>query len=254
MGLFVDGPATTILDMTDQDSGLLDVAGVNGINATTKIRLAHDEIATDLRLWLNKPKLAAFVPWAPALHLDQIVWTPELKRWETLYALTLFYRDAYFSELVDRYQEKWQAFSNNARDARENYIARGMSIVRDPLTLAAPPILGTTPGPQAGGTFYASVAWVNAAGQNGEPSLASVLTLSDGNLMTVTAPAAPPNAVGFNVYAGSSPTALLLQNTVALPLGTTFIYVPGTGVNSEPAGSGQTGDFVRPLARLLLRG
>src|SRR5271157_5466181 len=104
MALFVDGPASSITDMTDQDAGLLDVAEVSAINVTTKIRLAHDEIATDLKLWLNKPRALLFTPWLPSLHLDQIVVTAELKRWETLYALALFYRDAYFSDLVDRYQ------------------------------------------------------------------------------------------------------------------------------------------------------
>ena len=45
MALFVDGPASTIDDLTDQDSGLLDVAETNGINVSTKLRLAQEEIA-----------------------------------------------------------------------------------------------------------------------------------------------------------------------------------------------------------------
>ena len=58
MALFVDGPACTIDDLTDQDSGLLDVALDNGINVTTKLRLAQEELKTDLELWLLKPRPA----------------------------------------------------------------------------------------------------------------------------------------------------------------------------------------------------
>ena len=47
------------------------------------------------------------------------------------------------------------------------FIASGIGLVSDPVQQAAPPVLATTPGPQGGGTFYASVAWVNAAGQEG---------------------------------------------------------------------------------------
>jgi hypothetical protein len=254
MALFVDGPACTIDDLTDQDAGLLAVALNTGINVTTKIRLAQEEIATDLLLWLNKPKAAMLLPWTPSLHADQIVVTPELKRWETMHALALVYRDAYFSELVDRYQAKWQEFNQCSADAREGFIALGLPLVNDPVHQAMPPILGTIAGPQSGGTFYAAVSWVNAAGQSGAASVASSLAVSDGNLMTVSAMAPPANAVGFNVYAGSTLAGLLLQNTVALAVGTTFSYVPGAGVGSELAGEGQKPEFRRPTARLLLRG
>ena len=55
-------------------------------------------------------------------------------------------------------------------DASESFIASGLGLVSDPVVQAAPPVLSTTPGPQSGGTFYASVAWVNAAGQEGAAS------------------------------------------------------------------------------------
>jgi len=254
MALFVDGPACAIDDLTDQDAGLLAVALNTGINLTTKIRLAQEEISTDLLLWLDKPKSAMLspilAPWTPALHIDQIVVTPELKRWETMFALALVYRDAYFSELVDRFQFKWQEYNKCSRDAREDFIALGLPLVNDPVRQAGPPTLGTIAGPQSGGTFYASVSWVNAAGQSGAASLTSSLSFADGNLMTVSAPAAAPNnAVGFNVYAGATLDMLLLQNTVALAIGSTFTYVPGAGVDGELAGQGQIPELRPPMAR-----
>jgi hypothetical protein len=253
MALFADGPVSTVEDLADQDSGLLQVAVDSGINATTKIRLAHEEIATDLRLWLNKPKATMFLPWTPALHMDQIVFTPVLRRWETMHALELVYRDAYFSQLVDRYQAKWQEYIQISSDVRESFISLGLPLVNDPVHRAPAPALGSVAGPQPGGAFYASIAWVNAAGQSGQASVPSSITVADGNLMTVTPAPGPPNAVGFNVYAGGTPEVLYLQNTTALALETTFTYVPGT-TSTVLAGPGQEPEFTKPMARLWLRG
>lgn len=254
MALFVDGPACTIDDLTDQDAGLLDVALSTGINVSTKLRLAVEEIRTDLQLWLNKPRRTLEMVWGPTLRIEQIVVTPALKRWEAMHALALVYRDAYFSQLVDRYQAKWQEYAKLARDVRESFIAGGLGLVSDPLVRAAPPILSTTPGPQGGGTYYASVAWVNSANQEGAPSYASSITVADGNLMRVGATGAPRNAVGFNVYAGISLDAMLLQNDVLLPVTATYLYVPGQITQGPLPGSGQAPDFTRPMARTLLRG
>jgi hypothetical protein len=254
MALFVDGPASTISDLTDQDAGLLDVALGTGINVSTKLRLAMEEIRTDLQLWLNRARIPTVMIWGPTLRIEQIVVTAPLKRWETMYALALVYRDAYFSQLVDRYQAKWQEYSSLARDARENFLATGIGMVSDPVKQAAPPVLSMTAGPQAGGIFYAGVAWVNAAGQEGLPSYASSITVTDGNLMTVAVTGAPANAVGFNVYAGTSLDAMWRQNNVALPVAGSFLYVPGETTSGALPGKGQEPDFTRPVARTILRG
>jgi hypothetical protein len=254
MALFVDGPACTIDDLTDQDADLLDVALTNNMNVSTKLRLAVEEIRTDLHLWLNRPRPTLEVLWGATLRIEQIVVTPPLKRWEAMHALALVYRDAYFSQLVDRYQAKWQEYGKLTRDASESFIASGLGLVRDPVIQAAPPLLSTTPGPQKGGEFYASVTWVNSTNQEGTPSFASSITVADGNLMTVGVTGAPANAVGFNVYAGTSLTAMLLQNNVPIPSGATFLYVPGQITQGPLPGTGQKPDFTRPLARTILRG
>jgi hypothetical protein len=164
------------------------------------------------------------------------------------------YRDAYFSQLVNRYQAKWQEYAKLTRDARESFVASGLGLVSDPVVQPAPPILSTTPGPQSGGTFYASVTWVNATNQEGAPSYASSITVADGNLMTVGVTGAPKNAVGFNVYAGASLATMFLQNDVFLPVSGTCLYVPGETTQGPLPGSGQKPDFIRPLARTMLRG
>jgi hypothetical protein len=254
MALFVDGPSPTIDNLTDQDSGLLDVAQTCGINVTTKLHLAHDEIAADLELWLGRPRQPLEMIWGQIWRVGQIVVTPSLKQWETMHALSLVYRDAYFSQLADRYQAKWDQYSNLSRRAYDKFVATGMSMVNDPLARAAPPLLGSVTGPQTGGTFYASVAWVNTAGQEGASSEASSIAIPDGSLMTVSAVGAATNAVGFNVYAGAALCAMIWQNDLPLPVGATYTYVPGEISQGRLPGTGQRPDFVRPLARTLLRG
>lgn len=253
MALFVDGPACTIEDLTDQDAGLLEVSLNTGINLSTKLRLAVEEIRSDLHLWLESPRPTLERIWGPLFHVEQVVVTPELRRWEAMHTLAMVYRDAYFSQLVDRYQAKWQEYGRLTADARDSFIASGVGLVRDPLSRAMPPLLTTTPGPQEGGTFYASVSWVNAVNQEGAASAASSLVVTDGNLMVVAATRAPKNAVGFNVYAGTALNGMFLQNDVMLPPGGTFLYVPGTTQGRLP-GKGQKPDFVRLPGRTLLRG
>ena len=254
MALFVDGPACSVEDLTNQDSGLLDVAQVNSINVTTKLRLAMEEIGAELQLWLLRPRPTLELLWGPVLRIEQIVVTPTLKRWETAYALSLVYRDAYFSQLVDRYQARWREYSGLAHYARETFIATGLGLVADPVRKAAVPALSSIPGPQSGGTFYASVAWVNAASQQGAASEAASITVLDNNLMMVTPPAAPSNATGYSVYVGSALGAMFRQNDIPLPTGTTFTYIPGLVTQGPLPGDGQAPDYTRPLVRTQLRG
>ncbi len=254
MALFVEGPASTIDDLTDQDAGLLDVAVSAGINLSTKLRLAMEEIQTDLHLWLRSQWEACELVWEPALRIDQIVVTAPLKSWETMHTLALVYRDAYFSHLVDRYQAKWQEYAKLAREMRESVIASGLGLVHDPLPKASLPVLSATPGPQAGGTFYARASWVNLAGQEGTPSAASSLVVADGNLMTVAMGAAPKNATGFNVYVGTSLNTTFRQNDFPVDIGDTFLYVPGQVTQGQLPGDGQTPDYRRRLARTIPRG
>ena len=48
MPLFTDGPISSIEDLTAQDSQLLNVASVEGIDTQRKIEIAQEEIAMEL--------------------------------------------------------------------------------------------------------------------------------------------------------------------------------------------------------------
>jgi hypothetical protein len=254
MALFVDGPVATIDDLTDQDSGLLEVAQTCGINVTSKLRLAHDQIGTDLHLWLNRPLPTPDLIWGAVVRIEQVVMTTPLKGWETMTALELFYRDAYFSQFADRYQAKYEQYSKLGRTAYEQFLASGLGLVNTPVYQALPPTLGSISAPQRGGTFYASVAWVNVHGQEGAVSAASSITLADGNLMTVSASGTVVNATGFNVYAGNTLDSLYAQNDLAIAPGASYTFVPGLITGGRLPGSGQKPDFTRPLARTWMRG
>jgi hypothetical protein len=254
MALFVDGPASTTDDLTDQDSGLLDVAKNCGLNVSTKIRLAHEDIANDLRLWIDRPRPAMDVVWGQSLRLEQVVVTPTLQQWETMLALSLVYRDAYFSQLVDRYQAKWEEYSKLAHRAYESFVASGVGLVNEPVAKANPPLLASMAGPQKGGSFYAGVAWVNGRGQEGAASDASAILIADGQLMMVNAADPPAGAIGFTVYAGTRLDGMFRQTSSPLPPDGTFTFVPGAVTGGALPGSGQRPDYVRPLVRRMLRG
>jgi len=256
MALFVDGPACTIEDLIGEDSGLLVTAETGGINVTTKLWLAMGEVQSEVENWLIRPQPVIGPPWMQPPNIGQVVVTRELARWVKMQTLTMVYRDAYFSQLIDRYQGKWDEYAKLTRYARDQFVANGIGLVADPMPKAAIPVLGTVsvPSQQAGGTFYACLTWVNREGQEGAASDAGSITVPADNLMTVMASVAPAKAVGFNVYVGTTLTMMTLQSQVPLPSGVTFTYIPGEVNSDQIAGTGQKPDYVKPLPRTMLRG
>ncbi len=110
MALFTDGPASTIEDLAAQDSQILDVASVEGIDLTRKLALAQEAAAMDLEAalggrgstsWQFGLRLAL-----PRPTLENIVVTPALRLWHTYRTLEMVYGDAYYSQLNDRYAKK----------------------------------------------------------------------------------------------------------------------------------------------------
>ena len=256
MGLFIDGPAITIDDLIAEDSGLLATAQTVGINVTAKLGLAMSEVQSELETLLLRLQSSVSVGLIQPPAIGQVVVTPDLARWEKMQALTMVYRDAAYTQLIDRYKAKWDMFTALNQAARNQFIANGIGLVNSPLPEAAIPILGTesVTSTQAGETFYAVVTWVNAAGQEGSPSAAASIVVPANNLMTVMATGAPVNAVGFNVYVGTALAMMTLQNTALLPVGSTFTYIPGISTSSQMPGTGQVPDYVKALPATIMRG
>lgn len=244
MALFVDGPVSTAGDLARLDGGLLETAANHGIDVTARLALAHDTLASDLQIWLDR---------TPGVRMEQVVVNAALRTWEQMQALALVYREAYFSDLAERYRVRWDEYARLSRDAYEVFLAGGMPLVAEPVRKATPPVLDIVNGPQTGGMYYAAVAWVNASGGVGEASAPSSLSVPDGRIMTVSARKKPANAVGFHVFAGTAPDMLTQRNDVALAPGSQFLFIPAT-VATVQREAGQKPEFHRPLRRTLLRG
>lgn len=256
MGLFTDGPAIGIDDLIAEDSGLLATAQTVGINVTAKLGLAKRELQSELQTLLLRLQSYVWVGLVRPPRIGQVVVTPELARWEKMQTLEMVYRDAASTQLIDRYKAKWDMFVALNQASRAQFVANGMGLVTSPVPVAAIPVLGTESvgSSQAGGTFYACVTWVNAAGQEGSPSAAASIAVPVDNLMTVMTAGAPANAVGFNVYVGTVLAMMTLQNSVPLPVGSTFTYIPGISASSQLPGTGQAPDYVRALPATIMRG
>jgi hypothetical protein len=254
MALFNDGPVSGIEDLQGHDTQLLEVANTEGIDVTRKLALAQEEMSLELRVLLARmsgPVDLGSTTTVPSL--DYVVVTPPLKLWHTFRTLELVYRDAYNSQLNDRYAGKRDEYHALAQWAYEKAIQSGIGMSQDPVAQASPPKLEAASGAIADGMYYVAVAWTNGAGEEGAPSLPATITIS-GSTFQVQAGAAPANARGWNVYAGANPRALVLQNPAVLGLNETWTHPGPVVTGGRTAGTGQSPSYMRPAPRMLQRG
>jgi hypothetical protein len=244
MALLTDGNPNTSDDLRAYETGIVNVASQEGIDLDAKLTYAADEIGAEilaflLREWPRDPQSAA----RRSLRLTTVAVTLPLARWHALETIALLYGEAYNNQLNDRYQGKWQQYTQLARSAGLRYFQDGVGLVMNPVPKAGAPTLTSVAGPVAGQTFFAAVTWLNAAGQEGSPSDPLSFDTGNGGLLVVNPPATPAGATGWNVYAGTTATALALQNTSPLTAGTLWT-MSGTGLaNGAPVGSGQSPDY-----------
>src|SRR5205807_7882198 len=107
--LFTDNPAIAIEDLADYETAILDTAQAEALNLTVKIGLAINEVGLQLQSRFT-PLAVNGLTAATPLTLANIVVTPPLRLWILFHTLELVYRDAYFSQLNDRYQAKWTEY------------------------------------------------------------------------------------------------------------------------------------------------
>jgi hypothetical protein len=254
MALFTDGPISCIEDLTAQDSQLLNVASVEGIDTTQKIDIAQDEVSMDLLSALKRIGYASQLFWlAPQPKLDMVVVTPSLKLWHTARALEMVYMDAYNSQLNDRYGKKRDQFHDLAKWAYSKLIEIGLGIAGTPVPRAAIPILTPFPGALADNVYYASMAWMNRVGEEGAAAIPTTISTASSTFLVEPA-AAPGTAVGWHVYAGTSSETMYRQNGSLLEVGQAWEQ-PESLLQSGPLpGKGQKANYLQPLPRILQRG
>jgi hypothetical protein len=250
MALFTDGTIASLEDLAAHESAILDMASGEGIDLTAKLGLAQDEIGIELTG--SSLRLAPYG--TSGLSLGNVAVTAPLKLWHVFHTLELAYRDAYGSQMNERYLRKWNHYKDLSKWASETLFQVGVGIVFNPLPAASAPELGYTAGPQGAATYYARISWVNGSGEEGAPGKLATLDTPSGSLLTAKPVLPPANATGWNVYAGTAIDGLTLQNRTPLGMDQTWVE-PSTGLTvGKPPGTGQEPNCVRGLPRILQRG
>lgn len=245
MALFTDGSISTVPELTAHDSGLLGVAVTEGIDVAVKLGLAQDELGVELLAML--PQTAG---------LEGVVVTAPLRLWHVFHSLELVYRDAYNNQLNDRYKGKWQQYRELAQWAAGKLMETGLGITADPVPRAEAPTLGLAGGGSgtAETTLYASIAWVNAKGEEGAAGPWDVMVVPASNALVVGAVRPPAIAVGWNLYVGTSADALSRQNTAPLEVSAVWTQTGPVTEGGPQPGSGQPPSYLRAMPRTFQRG
>jgi hypothetical protein len=242
MALFADGLCATLQEMAMYDSSVLNVASTEGIDLTAKLTLTQNSLASELALLLAGSRI------------ESVVVTGPLKTFYIYNALEEVYRDAYNSQLNDRYEGRWRQYERLRREAWQRLLDTGVGLVEDPLPKLRELLLGATAGNGESGALFVRAAWVNKRGEEGAASECGSWIVDPGQSVTAKPGAAPPAAVGWNVYAGWTPEALLRQNEEPIPTDATWIQPTELATDGNGPGTGQAASFVRALPRILRRG
>jgi hypothetical protein len=246
-------------DLTAQDSQLLDVAGVEGIDVTQKLALAQGELALELDALLTRLSGVDQSIWlAPQPSLGSVVVTPALKLWHTFRSLEMVYSDAYNSQLNDRYAGKRDQFHSRAKWAYDTLVAAGIGVASVPVPRAAMPAVTAAAAPAPGTplpdeTYYVTVAWVNAAGEDGASAIPETIAISGSSLLVQPTGAPPKSAAGWNAYVGAGPDSMALQNGSPIAIGQTWLQ-PAPLAPGRPPGPGQRPSYLKPVPRVIQRG
>ncbi len=253
MALYSDGYISSLSDLRDQETGILDAAHAEGVDLTTKLRLAQEEIGVEVVAFLLEHGRGVCSE-ESLRQLRQVVVMPALKQWHTFHSLELAYRDLYYNQYNDRYAEKWREYGRLARSAASLLFDTGVGIASDPLERATTPTLGWTPGTMAAGTYYVRMSWVSASGMEGATSETAAVVTGEGSQLVVTPQGAPAKAVGWNVYVGATADEVGLQNdTPLVPASSWTMPASGMRTGRKPS-DGQSPDQYVTVMRTFRRG
>jgi hypothetical protein len=255
MALFIDGDVSSIEDLNAQDTQLLDVASVEGIDVTKKLELAQAEVSLELEILLKRVISEGQLVWqSAAVGVGNIVTTPALKLWHSFRTLEMVYADAYYSQLNDRFKGKRDQYRDKGKWARERLIESGIGMVRNPVPRALMPELVATPGGGLpAGSYYVTMAWVNGTGEEGACSQLTCVTTETMSWLVIHPENAPNTAVGWNVHIGIAPETMTMQNVAPIGLGQTW-QQGGLLTAGRAPGSGQAPNYVQPVPQVMQRG
>jgi hypothetical protein len=245
MALLMDRPPSTIEELTSHDSQLLNMASSEGIDVTQKLALAQQRTALEVEELLRDR--------GSRMAVSQVVVTPWLRMWHTYAALELIYADAYNSQLNDRYAGKRDQFRALASWAYDRFVHAGIGVTERPVPQAAQPSLTATAGTLPDDTYYVTMAWVNAAGEEGASAEPGAITTSSSAFL-VTPKAAPAAAAGWNVYTGPAAEEMVRRNGAPIPTDQPWQQTAIAATSGVRPGDGQSPTRVISLPRILQRG
>jgi hypothetical protein len=256
MALFTDGGFTSIEDLSGHDTQLLNVATVEGIDVTRKLALAQEELCVEVAGLLGQLKTplgsyeVAGLNTPPAIQ--QVVVTPALKLWHVFRTLEMVYGDAYNSQLNDRYAGRRDEYHARVKWAYNQVIQDGLGIASNPVKQATTPVPLAAAGGLADGTYYIAIAWTNVAGEEGASSIPGTIQVSGSSFSVQTT--APLNVAGWNVYCGTTPASMTIQNPATLASGQTWVQPDTLTTTARLAGNGQMPTYRLPVPRTIQRG
>lgn len=254
--LFTDGNPSRLEDLRVFESGIHEVASVEGIDLEAKLKAAADEIGDQLMMYLLQP--GSGDPQASArrtIGLSTLVITPAMRRWHALHTLALTFRDAFHNQVNDRYRENWRHYVSASAEARSVLFRIGLGFVLNPLPRPTRPTVVERVGQLSAGSYQVQIAWVNAQGQASAPSEAVAVALANTGGIGVTTPVAPAGATGWHVYVGELGGDLYQQNAETLALGATWNSSASSVTAGEIPGPGQFADvYIAASSRTTPRG
>jgi len=256
MALFTDEPINRSSELQAYETNILNVASTEGIDVTVKAALAQDELGTRLHLFLKRNRFNdayAYYAMEPHIGLQNIAVIPALKRWHAYKTLALVYRDAYNNNLNDRYKGKWDEYETLAASTAADLFAGGVGIVSAPMAKASVPVLTTVAAGVTGTTYYAAVSWIGSIGQEGEASDVVQATSADGSTVQVSI-VPGPGVRCWNLYAGSTPDGMTLQNISPMAVTGSWAYPASGLVAGRALPDGQLPDRWICDRRILQRG
>lgn len=254
MALFTDGSISSFEDLTALDSQLLEISNSEGIDVSRKLAAAQQELAVDISTMLARMAFVDQPLWvAPNPDLNNVVVTPALKLWHGYRTLEMVYKDAYNSQLNDRYAGKRDQFHQMAEWAAEKLVQIGIGIASHPIPKAATPMVMAIPGTTPDGSYYVSMAWLNEAGEEGASAVPTVFSIA-GSGLQVEAGSPPPGATGWNVFIGATAESMALQNSEPIPVGYVWQQLDTPAAGGRQPGSGQEPTYLKPVPRVIQRG
>ncbi len=259
MALFTDSGIVGLDDLTQFESGLVQVSSTHGIDINTKIKLAIDEIGAEILLFLLRAGRSDH-QWSSRakLGLTNVVVTPALYKWICSDALAKTFAEAYNVQLNTRFQGKWTEYQKQADAASEIVFASGIGVVFDPLARPVMPTLQTSQGSLPAQSMFIQTAWTSILGEESAPSPINGVNLTGFTGLEVTMSEQPADnpkkVVGWSVYASNSQQGLTRQNVDPIPLGSSWAVPPTGLITGVTSLGGQLPSYFVPANRRWLRG